>query len=160
MKRFLVVMRSVAGLVLVGSILKAGEPNDLKSPPKALSAPAQSGMILSTTSASAPAATDDCNCSQTRKICVSEVKHTTKKVYACKGEEYCLPRCSFLSLLWGKCSCDEGSCGDVKVRHRLIVKTVDGCESKQCVIREVLMDLTKKECHAGPDRQLAGPKKD
>ena len=71
------------------------------------------------------------------KVCVSEPKPTTRKVYGCKTEEYCLPRCSLLSWLWGACGCDAGPCGDLRVRHRLIVKKVPGCDTKQCVPREV-----------------------
>jgi hypothetical protein len=80
------------------------------------------------------------------KACVSELKQNTRKVYACKDEEYCLPRCSFLSWLRGLCGCDGGPCGDLRVRHRLVVKKVPDCDTKQCVPRE-------------PPTAAAGPKK-
>ncbi len=71
------------------------------------------------------------------KVCVSVPKATTKKVYACKEEQYCLPFCSLLSLLHGDCTCDDGNCGDLRVRHRLVVKKVAGCDGKQCVPKEL-----------------------
>jgi len=75
---------------------------------------------------------------QTRKVCVTEPKQNTRTVYATKCEEYCLPRAiSLLSLFGGrKCDCDDGHC-DVKVRHKLVVKQVEACETKQCVLKEI-----------------------
>ena len=70
------------------------------------------------------------------KICVGEPKHTTRKVYACKREDYCLPCCSLLSLLRGKCGCGDGRCGDVRVRRLLVVKTCAGPDTNGCVLRE------------------------
>jgi hypothetical protein len=70
------------------------------------------------------------------KVCVSEPKKNTRKVYACKDEEYCLPRCSLLAWLRGLCGCDGGPCGDLRVRHRLVVKKVPDCDTQQCVPRE------------------------
>jgi hypothetical protein len=70
------------------------------------------------------------------KVCVSEPKPTTRKVYSCKVEEYCLPRCGFLEWLWGGCGCGGGPCGDLRVRHRLVVKTVPAGDARQCVPRE------------------------
>ena len=37
------------------------------------------------------------------KVCVSEPKANTRKVYATKCEEYCLPHCDLLSLLLAIC---------------------------------------------------------
>src|SRR4051794_24822249 len=73
----------------------------------------------------------------TCKICVSEPKHQTRTVYSTKAEEYCLPSCSLLSLLHGHCGCDSGPCGGVRVRQRLVVKKVPGCDTTQCVPRAV-----------------------
>lgn len=73
----------------------------------------------------------------TCKTCVVEPKHNTKTVYACQCEEYCLPRCSFLSLFLGKCGCDDGNCCELKVRHRLLVRKVEAPDTKQCVLHEV-----------------------
>jgi hypothetical protein len=102
--------------------------------------------------ASVPAAGDgDCQ-PPTCRVCVYEPKHTTKIVFAGKCEEYCLPRCSFFSLLlWGKCDCDEGSCGVVRVRHRLVVKKVEGRDAKQCVLREVPLECVPSTAE-GPVR--------
>jgi hypothetical protein len=77
---------------------------------------------------------------QTFKICVLEPKQNTRKVYACKAEEYCLPRGGLFSLWRGQCDCSAGPCGDLKVRCRLVVKKVPDCETKQCVPREVRWD--------------------
>lgn len=83
-----------------------------------------------------PAPTADAgNCPPTGKVCVREAKPTVKTVYACKREEYCLPRCPVLPLLFGKCDCD-GRC-ELRARNRLVVRRVEGPEVKQCVLREV-----------------------
>jgi hypothetical protein len=101
--------------------------------------PATSDLVVAPgdTPSGATASVENYPCIPTKKTCVCEMKQTTRKVYACKCEEYCLPHCSLLSMLFGRCSCDDGQCGDLKVRHRLIVKTVDAGEKKQCVVREV-----------------------
>lgn len=77
-------------------------------------------------------------CAQSCKVCVSEPKPHTKTVYSCKCEEYCQPRCSLCAILRGKCggNCENGECGQVRVRHRLIVKRVPDCDGKQCVVKE------------------------
>jgi hypothetical protein len=95
---------------------------------------AQQVDIGAATQAPAPsAAATSAACAQTRTICVMEAKHHTKTVYACKSEEYCLPHSSLLSLLWGKNSCDDGRCSDVRIKHRLIVKKVDAPDTSHCV---------------------------
>lgn len=118
MKQFSAVLfLAVAGMVLSAAGLRTQQPN----------------------SGSSAAAPKDGTCSPTCKVCVSEPKHNTKIVYGCKCEEYCLPSCSLLSLLCGKCACADGPCGEVKVRHRLVLKKVDACDTKNCVLREVPM---------------------
>src|SRR5437879_634034 len=89
---------------------------------------AVASLVLSTSGLNAQQPGASC-LPQTGTICVSQPKETTRKTYACKIEVYCLPRCSLLSLLGGACGCDQGSCGDLKVRHRLIVKKVPGCDT-------------------------------
>src|ERR1700719_1709524 len=76
-------------------------------------------------------------CSPTCKMCVCETKPATRKVFASKYEEYCLPRCALCPLLCGHCGGDSGPCGDLRLRHRLIVKRVEDCNKRQCVPREV-----------------------
>lgn len=72
------------------------------------------------------------------KVCrpTSEVKKTTKYIYACKEEDICLPRCGGLFSR----SCDE-SCTTAKVRtvRRLVKKpiTEEKCETKWIVERIV-----------------------
>jgi hypothetical protein len=68
------------------------------------------------------------------KVCVSEPKQNTRKVYACKNEEYCLPRCSLIPFLQ---SCNDVRCGDLRVRHRLVVKIVPDQETTRCVPRAI-----------------------
>jgi hypothetical protein len=72
---------------------------------------------------------------QNCKVCMSEPKPNSRTVYVCKKEEYCLPRCDVFSLLSRQGGCAEGSCGNLKVRHRLVVKKVPDCDTKQCVPR-------------------------
>jgi hypothetical protein len=74
---------------------------------------------------------------QTCTTCVCEPKPTTRKVYACKAEEYCLPGCDLLSFLRAPWCGDQGPCGELRVRHRLVVKKVPDCDTKQCVPRAV-----------------------
>jgi hypothetical protein len=83
--------------------------------------------------AAPPVAAASAGCAQTRTICVAEPKHNTKTVYSCKIEEYCLPRFSLMSLFGGKCSCEDGRCGDVRIKHRLVVKKVDAPDTTRCV---------------------------
>jgi hypothetical protein len=67
---------------------------------------------------------------QPGSVCVREVRPATKTVYACQEEEYCLPRCGLLSWVLGQCGC-----GDVRVRHRLVVKHVPDGGTQRCVPR-------------------------
>lgn len=71
------------------------------------------------------------------KVCVTEPKPRTRTVYSCKDEGYCLPKCSLLSLILGRCGCDGGPCGDLRVRRRLVVKKVPDGDTTQCVPREI-----------------------
>jgi hypothetical protein len=121
MKPFSVaVLAAVAWLALGGSGLEAQEPQPGCPPPPC-------------------------------KVCVSEPKHNTKTVYGCKEEEYCLPRCGCcLSALFGHCGCDEGPCGDLRVRRRLVVKKVPGCDTTQCVPREVPVPGPARCAQAAP----------
>jgi hypothetical protein len=80
---------------------------------------------------------DDGCCPPTCKVCVREPKPTTRTVYGCVVQEYCLPRCCLLKLLGCGCGCGGGPCGDLMVRHRLVVRKVPGCDTWQCVLREV-----------------------
>src|SRR5438552_2443634 len=63
------------------------------------------------------------------KVCVAEPKHNTTKVYAAKCEEYCLPSCSLLSLFKDGCVCGPSPCAELKIRHRLVVRTIDAADS-------------------------------
>ncbi len=96
------------------------------------------------------------------KVCVVEPKPTTRTVYACKAEEYCLPRCHLLSLLLGgHCGCDDGLCCELRVRHRLVVKRVPGCDAKQCVVREApapgVVQPDSAATGAPPPQPTSGP---
>jgi hypothetical protein len=121
MKHFSAVVFTAAGLLLGSSEAKAqqlgvGVPGPR---PTIWSAPV---------SARAP---------QTIKTCVPEARHHTKTVYASKDEVYCLPRCSLLYFFWGKNTCEDGRCGDARVRHRLVVKEIDAADTKHCVTQAV-----------------------
>lgn len=79
----------------------------------------------------------DCGVQNSCSMCVCEQKPTSRKAFACKCEEYCLPRCSLMAWLCGKCTCENRPCGEVRIRRRLVVEKVPGPEKKECVIREV-----------------------
>lgn len=142
MKRFVAsVVTVMTGLILAEAGLHAEPPIYGGDPTNSASlSPSAAPAIMSPSTPSAPVtpSTDlTMACPQLHKICVCEPKHNTKTIYACKCEEYCLPRCSFFSLFRGKCDCDNGHCGDVRIRHRLVVKKVEDRDTKQCVVREV-----------------------
>jgi hypothetical protein len=84
------------------------------------------------------------------KVCVVEMRPTTKVVYDSVCKEYCLPHCSLLDLIRGCCGhCAGGECGPVRVRRVLVKKTVPGPERPQCVLKEV--PVTCEPCaEAGP----------
>lgn len=160
MKRYSVPLwATITGLVVTSGGLNAQlteVPLDSAVIIAPVSSPASSQKPSSEPLASIPSP----DCPPTCKVCVTEPKHNTKKVYAVKCEEYCLPRCSLLSLLRGKCACDDGCCGVVKVRHRLIIKKVDDCDTKECVLREVpacppIKDAPKA---LGGDKAISGKK--
>jgi hypothetical protein len=73
------------------------------------------------------------------KICVKEMKPTTKTVYSAAYKEYCLPHCSVLSHI--KSCCGMGSCADgdctVRTRHVLVKKIVPDCDKPACVLKEL-----------------------
>src|SRR4051812_42386151 len=104
MKRFAATVLSViASLVVLNLGLKAQQPGDVDDPAPAAQLPAAalparppSSLPAPSPISTAPVADEGSCCPHTCKICVSEPKHNTKKVFACKCEEYCLPRCSFL----------------------------------------------------------------
>jgi hypothetical protein len=60
--------------------------------------------------------------------CVPEpaVKRVPKVIFEQKCVDYCLPRCSLLSLFTGcGCGCGDGvKCGQPRVRHALIKKII------------------------------------
>jgi hypothetical protein len=85
--------------------------------------------------ASEPGAT--CCAQPATKLCVVEPKPTLRTVYSSKDEAYCVPRCNLLSFLLGCCRCEDIPACELRVRSRLVVKKVPGCESKQCVVREI-----------------------
>jgi hypothetical protein len=99
---------------------------------------------------------------RTCKICISELKQNSQKVYACTVEQYCQPRCGLLSLLRGECGCNDGSCGDLRMRHRLVVKKVPSRDTVQCAPREAPVDCPTLRapvsgCAPAPARTLVPP---
>jgi hypothetical protein len=133
MKPFVAALLSVAaGLGLAVSGLKAQplRPPLVASPPDTVVAPASASVPTS-------AVAVEQTCAQTAKICVSEPKQNTKTVYACKVEEYCLPRFSLPAFLGCKSGCEDGRCSDVRIKHRLVVKRVDAPDTTHCVPRAV-----------------------
>ena len=119
MKRFTAAVLTTCGLLLGGLGLKAQQPAVIANP----AGPAAPWFVAGACLPHSPT------------VCVREVKHHTKTVYACKTEEYCLPQRSFLSFLCGRGTCDDGHCSDVRIKHRLIVKKVADCDTTHCVPR-------------------------
>jgi hypothetical protein len=72
------------------------------------------------------------------KVCVVEMKPATKAVYGSVCKEYCLPKCSLMSLFCWCCSdCADCGCGTVRTRNVLTKKTVPTCPVPTCVLKEV-----------------------
>ena len=130
MKRFsAAVVMAVAGVGVLTATLPGQEPRYSSYPITPLPMPASQPMV--------PAPVGPAAGPRACKICVSECVPTTKKVYSCKCEEYCLPRCGCLSFLVGDgCGCGHDNCGDVKVRRRLVIRRVPDCDKKICVLRD------------------------
>jgi hypothetical protein len=130
------VLATVAGLALSGPGLRAQQPGPLHPPPEVARLPQSVGPApWFRVPAQAPPA--GVLCQPNGKVCVPELKHNTKFVFACKCEDYCLPHCSLLSLLWEGCACEGDCCGAPRVRHRLVIRKVDAGDTKTCVVREV-----------------------
>jgi hypothetical protein len=90
--------------------------------------------------ADAPPADAPCAaaCGPTHKVCTPEetTKKTDKVVYDYKCVDYCLPRCSFFSSLWGH-GCGCGNCGAPRVRRVLIKRVVhEECPDVKCTVEE------------------------
>ncbi len=77
-----------------------------------------------------------CPAPQPATTCVAEPKHNTRKVFSCKIEEYCVPYCNLFSC-FKQCGCNDGPCGELRIRHRLMVKKVPDCDTTQCVPKKV-----------------------
>jgi hypothetical protein len=117
---------------------------------------AVAGLVLGSWGIKAQQPPADC-CPQTCKVCVCEPKKNTRRVFALKCEEYCLPHCNFFLFLGGECSCDDGSCGDVRVKHRLVVKKVPDCDTKQCVLKDAPAACPAPCAPAAPGPAVAPP---
>jgi hypothetical protein len=133
MKRFSVsILAAVVGLALAGPRLVAQPPiNNVSAYGSAYgTAPPPAPVVL-------PPMTGAAYCAPTCKVCVSEPRPVTKWVYSTKCEEYCLPHCSLLAILRGECGCEDGSCGEVRTKHRLVMKKVECFDGKRCVLKDM-----------------------
>lgn len=74
------------------------------------------------------------------KVCVREMKATTRVVYTSVCKEYCLPYGTCLwDSLFGCGDCDEGGCekcGPVRTRSVLVKKVVPGPEVPTCALKD------------------------
>ncbi len=89
-----------------------------------------------------------CPAPPTCMTCVREAQPRTKKVYACVRQAYCLPccHCCLCQLFGGDCDCEDGPCGKLRFRHRLVVKRVPDCDGSRCVPREVPLSCPEQDC--------------
>lgn len=85
-----------------------------------------------------------CDAPCVHKVCVPELTTVVKDkvIYDDRCVDYCLPKCSLLSILKGGCSRGAGgctNCGRPRTRHVLIKKFVhEECPDATCVVREQL----------------------
>ncbi len=89
--------------------------------------------------------------------CAAEPRPATRKVYSCKCEEYCLPSCGLWSLLRGGCGCADGPCGELRVRHRLVVTKVPVGTVIQCVPQMVPAATPAAPAPKAPSPDVSGP---
>jgi hypothetical protein len=148
---FTTALAAVVCLLLFCSAPWAQQPSGQPLPPAEPVAPppADPGMVTSGPMPMAATTVPAAECVPTCKVCVCEPKQNTKICFSSKCEDYCLPRCSLLSLFRGKCGCEDGCCGDVRTRHLLIVKKVPACDTKKCVLKEVPA-VCAPPCAPGP----------
>jgi hypothetical protein len=90
--------------------------------------------------------------------CVSECKQNTRKVYACKQEEYCLRRCCLISFLEGSCGCCDGPCGELRVRHRLMVRRIPAPDTIECVPRKLTCETELRLPQPRPEVKAPAPR--
>ena len=91
-----------------------------------------------------PAAPVECAAPCVHKVCVPEPTTVVKDkvIYDDRCVDYCLPKCSLLSILKGGCGCGAGGCADCghpRSRRVLIKKVVqEECPDVKCVVQEQL----------------------
>ena len=74
------------------------------------------------------------------KVCLPEVKHTTKVVYGSVVKEYCRPRTSFSGMfhtMFGPGSCSDCERNDVRTYRVLMKKIVPGPDVQKCVVKDL-----------------------
>jgi hypothetical protein len=113
--------------------------------PPAAQAPAQAGTLPALPAdAAVPGQGGSCPVS-TRKVCVPEptTKKTTKAVYSCRCEDFCLPGFHLHGLFHhtdgDACpACEAGKCGHPLTKKVLVKKVcTEECDSYKCVPAEV-----------------------
>ena len=121
---------SLAALLLVSIIssVSAQQPGLMPQPQAVIiyQKPVEQVPAPQTVVSSAP-------CTQT--VCVNEPKKNTKVVYTSRCKEFCVPSCSLFSLFSSDCGC-SGNC-EKKTKNVLVKKVVPGCDTTQCVLKEV-----------------------
>jgi len=98
--------------------------------------PPPSGPVIPAVALSSHHAVEACP----DKICVTEMKATTKTVHNSVCKEYCLPHRSLLSILKSCCGLDDGACGEcgeVRTRSVLVKKIVPGPMTPVCAIKDL-----------------------
>jgi hypothetical protein len=102
--------------------------------------------IVLGTVVTAAVAQEPCPCEQ--KVCRSttEVKKTDKRVFGYACEDFCLPKCTWATLMHGGC-CDCTCCEDkVRCRKFLVVKIR---KEEKCVTKCVV-ETASSPCSAVP----------
>jgi hypothetical protein len=114
-------------------------------------------IIVGAITATAPAQ-DPCSCEQ--KVCrtTCEVKKIDHRCYSSVCEDFCLPKCSVISLFHR--GCDQCACCEDKVRTRkyLVVKVrKEETSVNKCVVEKIAPPCLPGTTEAVPVPKLDAP---
>jgi hypothetical protein len=128
-------MRSF-GFLVAAVLLAAADPGAEAQQP----APIPGGTGVQMQPAPVPAGTGAPLACAGPKVCVREMKATTKVVRGSECKDFCVPRSflvDFMRSCMGKGGCADGDCGNVHTKSVLMKKTVPGPDKAVCTLKEL-----------------------
>ena len=96
-----------------------------------------------------------CSASCVAKVCapVPAIKKTEKVIYDEKCVDYCIPRCSLLSIFRGQCGCGNecSNCGQPRTKHLLVKKIAhEECPDVKCEVQAIPCAGLASPCGTAP----------